>query len=116
MPVALVPAGLVTVTSTTAPGLPGGAVTERLVSEATVRAVAATPPNCTSLAAARCDPVTVTMSPPVAEPTSGVTPEMTGGVVGAGYTTSGRMAWVMVPAASATVTVSVSVAARKGAR
>ena len=81
---ALVPAGLVTVTSTTVPGVPAGAVTERLVSEATVRAVAATPPKCTALAAARCDPVTVTVFPPVAGPTSGVTLEMTGGVVGAG--------------------------------
>ncbi len=68
--IAVVPPGVVTVTSTT-PGLPEGAVAVIWVAELTVKLSAAFAPNFTAVAAARFVPVIVTTVPAVVGPDEG---------------------------------------------
>ncbi len=67
----LVPAGVVTLTSTTAP--PGGLVAESSVSEMTTNSLTAALPNFTAVAPVKPDPVTVTDVPPPPAPPGGST-------------------------------------------
>jgi hypothetical protein len=70
-PVALVPSGVVTVTSTVP--LPGGDVAVICVSLLTVNAVAAVEPNPTRVAPVKPVPVIVTVVEPLAGPEDGAT-------------------------------------------
>ena len=76
--VALVPAGVVTVTSC-APALPGGAIAVSLVAAIGVKTVALDPPNLTALGFARLVPVIVTLVPPSVGPDAGLMPVTVGG-------------------------------------
>jgi len=76
--VALVPPGVVTVTSI-APTAPAGLVAVMLVALITVTLVAATPPKLTPVAPVKFVPVIVTLVPPAAGPLAGLT-EVTVGV------------------------------------
>jgi hypothetical protein len=69
--VALVPPGVVTVTSTVP--LPAGEVAEMLLELLTVKVVAAVPPNFTAVAPVKFVPVTVTEVPLPAGPEDGLT-------------------------------------------
>ncbi len=76
--VALVPDGVVTVTST-GPAAPAGLVAEIEVSLLTVELVAAVPPKLTAVAAAKLVPVMVTEVPPAVGPLLGATELTVGG-------------------------------------
>ena len=91
----LVPAGVVTVTST-APAAPAGAVAEIDVAEPTVK-LALVVPNFTPVAPVRLAPVMVTGVPPAAGPPAGATPETDGGVVEPpqATTTGVEFAWAL---------------------
>src|SRR5579859_2893464 len=78
--VALVPAGVVTVTST-GPEAPAGLVALIWRSETTVTFEAGVEPNLTPVAPVNPQPVIVTPVPPVAGPSEGTTPATTGGPV-----------------------------------
>jgi hypothetical protein len=80
-PVALVPAGVVTVMSTV-PTLPAGEVAVIEVALLTVNDVAAVLPNLTVVAPVKVVPVIVTLVPPKVVPLLGETPV----TVGAGVT------------------------------
>ena len=71
-PMALVPLGVVTVTST-APREPAGETAVIWVEELTAYDVAAVEPKLTALAPMKLVPVTVTDVPPVVTPTTGLT-------------------------------------------
>ena len=71
--VALVPAGVVTVTSTL-PAAPAGATAVIEVAELTVNNVAAVAPNLTAVAPLKLVPVMVTRVPPAVEPLAGLRP------------------------------------------
>ena len=75
--VALVPPGVVTVTSTV-PAAPAGDVMERDVGEATTNPVPATVPNFTTVAPVNPVPVTVTEIPPANGPAAGEIPVTVG--------------------------------------
>src|SRR5207244_3957629 len=76
--VALVPLGVVTVTSTVLPGVPAGAVAVIWVAVLPVRLVAGLLANLTAVAPARLVPVIVTVVPPGAGPDDGLTPVTAG--------------------------------------
>jgi hypothetical protein len=69
--VAEVPTGVVTVTSTAPPAFDEGQITVGCESLATARFVAAAEPKLTPVAPAKPLPVTVTLSPPAADPLAG---------------------------------------------
>ena len=69
-PVALVPPGVVTVTSTV-PALPAGAVAVTCEALTTVTLVATFEPNSTAVAPVRLVPVIVTVVPPAVGPRTG---------------------------------------------
>ena len=71
---ALVPPGPVTVTPTTDPAVPGGAVAVMEPAEFTVNVLAGIPPKLTVLAPVNDAPVMVTTVPPAAGPLAGATP------------------------------------------
>ena len=73
---ALVPAGVVTVTSTVPE--PGGEVAVIWVAVSTVNAVAGLVPNPTAVAPVKFVPVIVTDVPPAAGPDEGLTPVTVG--------------------------------------
>ena len=75
-PIALVPAGVVTVTSTTPD--PAGAVAVIDVSLLTVKLVAPAAPNFRAVAPVRLAPVIVTVVPPPVGPDDGLTPVTVG--------------------------------------
>jgi hypothetical protein len=77
--VALVPAGVVTVTSTL-PAAPAGAVAVTDVADPTVK-LAFVAPNFTDVAPVNPVPVIVTAVPPAVDPLLGVTPETVGAAV-----------------------------------
>ena len=72
VPVALVPPGAVTVTSTV-PAVPGGAVAAIEVSLSTVKAAPAVPKS-TAVAPVKAVPASVTVVPPTVVPVGGLTP------------------------------------------
>ena len=74
---ALVPPGVVTVTST-APALPAGDVAVIDVALLTVNEVAAVAPNFTAVAPVKLVPVMVTLVPPAVGPLVGLTPVTVG--------------------------------------
>jgi hypothetical protein len=78
--VADVPAGVVTVTSTT-PAVPAGLIAVIEVGETTVTPVAALAPKSTAVAPVKPVPVIVTSVPPAVVPEVGLTPETVGGEV-----------------------------------
>ena len=69
----LVPFGVPTVTSTTVPAPPAGAVALIWLSELSVKAVAVTVPNRTTVAPVKLLPEIVTAVPPAAGPLPGLT-------------------------------------------
>ena len=75
--VALVPPGVVTVTSTV-PAVPAGAVAVIWVALLTVKLVAAVAPKLTALAPVKLVPVIVTEVPPAVGPAVGLTPVTVG--------------------------------------
>ena len=75
---ALVPPGVVTVTSTVAPWVPAGDVAVICVAETTWTFVAVFAPNLTALAPVRLDPLMVTAVPPEAGPEAGLRVETAG--------------------------------------
>ena len=75
--VALVPPGVVTVTST-APAAPAGDTAVICVADFTVKLVAFAAPNFTAVAAVRLVPVMVTLVPPLTVPLVGATPVTVG--------------------------------------
>ena len=77
VPVALVPDGVVTVTST-AP-VPAGEVAVIDVGELTLKEAAGVEPNVTALAPLRFEPVIVTLVAPAAGPSAGATLVTLGG-------------------------------------
>ena len=79
-PVALVPPGVVTVTSTV-PAVSAGAVAVMLVALLTVKLVAAVEPNLTAVAPVRLVPVIVTVFAPASGPAAGATCVTPGAVV-----------------------------------
>jgi hypothetical protein len=79
--VALVPAGVVTVTSTVP--LPAGAVAVMLVGPLTVKDVAAVVPKLTAVAPVKLVPVIVTLVPPRVDPDVGFSAVTVGGGGGA---------------------------------
>src|SRR6185312_15131514 len=79
--VALVPAGVVTVTSTTPAAAPVGAVTVIEVSLLTVKLAAAIAPKLTAVAPRKFVPVIVTTVPPASGPLLGETLMTVGGGV-----------------------------------
>ena len=79
-PVALVPPGVVTVTSTV-PAVSAGAVAVMLVALLTVKLVAAVEPNLTAVAPVRLVPVIVTVFVPASGPAAGATCVTAGAVV-----------------------------------
>jgi len=91
--VAEVPAGVVTVTSTS-PAEPAGEVQPIEVSPSTKQSVAATEPNMTEVAPVNPDPVMDTFVPPSVDPDVGLTP-----------VTVGRAARLVVVVVGATVVV-----------
>ena len=70
--VALVPAGVVTVTSTVPMALAAGAVAVIVVSLTTVKEVAGLEPKLTAVAPRKSVPVMVTLVPPVSGPLLGL--------------------------------------------
>ncbi len=76
---AVVPDGVVTVTSTVPGSLPAGTVAVTSVSLTTVTAVAGTSPKWTADVPVRLLPLTVTVVPPAIGPNSGVMPVTAGG-------------------------------------
>jgi hypothetical protein len=89
--VVLVPAGVVTVTSTV-PAACAGAVAWSSVAETNVTDVAGMPPNETVAPAMKCRPVIVTVVPPAAGPPVGEMPETRGTVVSTNAAPSPRSA------------------------
>ena len=77
-PAVLVPAGVVTVTSTV-PALAAGAVAVMEVGELTVKLTALADPNLTAVVPVKFVPVTVTEVPPAVGPAFGPTPATEGG-------------------------------------
>ena len=75
--VALVPPGVVTVTSTV-PAVPAGETAVIWVAEVTVKLDAETVPNFTTVAPVNPVPVTVTVVPPATGPDAGVIPVTVG--------------------------------------
>jgi len=76
--VALVPFGVVTVTSTVVPTVPAGEVAVIWVGETTLKPPALVAPNLTAVAAERLSPVIVTAVPPPGAPEAGLTPVTAG--------------------------------------
>ena len=76
-PEELVPFGVVTVTATS-PALPAGLVAVTSLEDTGFTLVAATFPKSTAVAPERFAPVIVMGVPPEVEPTSGLTPEISG--------------------------------------
>src|SRR5580692_6766507 len=72
-----VPADVATVTSTV-PSVPVGTVAVICVSESLVTFIDSTPPKSTAVALSKSVPEIVTVSPPAAAPTDGLTPVTTG--------------------------------------
>jgi hypothetical protein len=79
--VVLVPAGPVTVTSSTVPTVPGGTMTKSCVDDAGMEGMLVEP-TCTEVAYKKLDPLTVTVPPD--DTVEGVTDVTTGGSVGTG--------------------------------
>jgi hypothetical protein len=77
LPVAEVPAKVVTVISTVAAAC-GGATAVMLLSLMTVKSSAGTPPKLTAVAPVKSEPVSVTVWPPVVLPLDGLTLLMLG--------------------------------------
>src|SRR5437588_1116299 len=107
----LVPFAEPTVTSTTVPALPAGAVALTWLSELTVKAVAVTAPNRTTVAPVKLAPLTVTAVPPVAGPLLGLTPVTEGAAGVAVYEKVSADVLALVPAGVVTVTSTVPVPA-----
>jgi hypothetical protein len=103
--VALVPPGVVTVTSTVP--VPAGVVAMIAVALATVNELAAVPPNLTAVAPVRLVPVIVTLLPPAAGPDDGDTPVTVGAGVGATYVNWSALEVALVPPGVLTVTSTV---------
>jgi hypothetical protein len=78
--VALVPIGVVTVTSVAVFAVPAGDVTVILVAELTVNGVAVVDPNFTDVAPVKLVPEITTLVPPAATPALGVTAVTVGGL------------------------------------
>jgi len=99
--VAEVPAGVVTVTSTS-PAEPAGEVQPIEVSPSTKQSVAATEPNMTEVAPVNPDPVMDTCVPPSVDPDVGLTPVTVG-------RTARLVVVVVVPALVVVVTGAIEV-------
>lgn len=97
--VAVVPPGVVTVTSC-APALPAGETAVSWVGEMGVTTAALDPPNLTPVALARLVPVIVTTVPPSVGPDAGLTPVTVGG---AAYVKWSAALAALVPPAVVTV-------------
>lgn len=92
-----VPPGVVTSTSTR-PAACFGDTTVRLVSDATLTDVPATPPNVTRVAPDRPEPVTVTRAPPATGPDIGDAPDTIGATARTGEYSDLSRPWADDPA------------------
>lgn len=103
----LVPAGVVTVTSTAPTLVAAGAVAVIEVSLFTVNDDAATGPKSTAVAPVNPLPVTVTVVPPASGPLDGLTPVTTGAVM------TGVICTMGVPVVSSLIEVLVAAGTQK---